>query len=49
MQTAADYMERLELPAIGKPLEGLSQWARGVAYDDPDKLKRAAVGALDIM
>lgn len=48
-QTAADYMEKLELPIVGKPLQGLSDWARGVAYGDDDKLKRAAVGALDIM
>lgn len=46
---AANYMRRLELPIVGRPLEGLADWAEGAAYQDPDRLKRAAIGALDLM
>lgn len=49
LQAAADYMDQVELPVIGNPFEGLSAWARGAAYQDDDRLERAAIGALDLM
>ncbi len=49
MQQAADYIEKVEVPILGKPLQGLSDWARGAAYQDPGRLKRAAIGALDLI
>jgi len=49
LSQAANQMERLEVPILGRPLQGLANWARGAAYDDPDKLERAAIGALDLL
>lgn len=49
LQQAADILEKLELPVIGKPFQGLADWARGAAYNDKDKLKRALVAALDLI
>jgi hypothetical protein len=49
LSEAANYMEMLELPIVGRPLQGIADWARGAAYQDPDRLKRAAIGALDLI
>lgn len=48
---AANYLDSVELPAIGRPFEGVAEWARGVGYQDSywNRLKRAAKGALDLM
>ena len=48
MMNIANALRSVDTP-LGKPFEGLADWAQGVAYDDPDKLKRAAIGALDLM
>ena len=49
LQQAAEVLEMLELPVIGKPFQGLADWARGAAYNDKDKLKRALTAALDLI
>lgn len=48
---AANYLDKVELPVVGKPFEGLARWARNVGYQDTreNQLKRAAMAALDLL